>query len=156
MKRDAQSLLEELEELVATLGIPVVERKLVFHRENHARYLIGSGKAQEIVDCAKEHECDVLIFDNDLAPSQQRNWEELAGMTVADRQEIILDIFGARAQTREARIQVDLARMQYSLPRLTQSVESPRTTGRRNRGEGRRRKPARAGQTQDPVADRSA
>jgi GTP-binding protein HflX len=63
----------------------------------------------------------VLIFDNNLSPSQQRNWEELAGITVADRQEIILDIFGARAQTREARIQVDLARMQYSLPRLTRA-----------------------------------
>ena len=120
-KADAQSLLEELEELVDTLGIPVVERKLVHHRENHARYLIGSGKAQELVDFAKEHECDVLIFDNELSPSQQRNWEELSGMTVADRQEIILDIFGARAQTREARIQVDLARMEYSLPRLTRA-----------------------------------
>ncbi len=117
----AQSLLEELEELVDTLGIPVIERTLVFHRENHARYLIGSGKAQELVDFAKQHECDVMIFDNQLSPSQQRNWEELAGMTVADRQEIILDIFGARAQTREARIQVDLARMQYSLPRLTRA-----------------------------------
>ncbi|MEY2509796.1 MAG: GTPase [Verrucomicrobiota bacterium] len=120
-KADAQSLLDELEELVDTLGIPVVERKLVFHREQHPRYLIGSGKAQEIVDLAKELECDVLVFDNELSPSQQRNWEELAGMTVADRQEIILDIFGARAQTREARIQVDLARMSYSLPRLTRA-----------------------------------
>ena len=63
----------------------------------------------------------MIIFDNNLSPSQQRNWEELAGVTVADRQEIILDIFGARAQTREARIQVDLARMQYSLPRLTRA-----------------------------------
>jgi GTP-binding protein HflX len=120
-KAEALSLLEELEELVDTLGIPVVERKLVHHREQHPRYLIGSGKAQEIVDLAKELECDVLIFDNELSPSQQRNWEELAGMTVADRQEIILDIFGARAQTREARIQVDLARMSYSLPRLTRA-----------------------------------
>src|SRR5436190_371843 len=120
-KADAISLLAELEELVDTLGIPVIERRLVHHRENHARYLIGSGKAQELVDFAKEHECDVLIFDNELSPSQQRNWEELAGMTVADRQEIILDIFGARAQTREARIQVDLARMSYSLPRLTRA-----------------------------------
>lgn len=120
-KADAQSLLEELEELVDTLGIPIIERKLISHRENHARYLIGSGKAQEIVDFAKAHECDVLIFDNELSPSQQRNWEELAGMTVADRHEIILDIFGARAQTREARIQVDLARMQYSMPRLTRA-----------------------------------
>ncbi len=120
-KAEAQSLLEELAELVETLGIPIIERKLISHRENHARYLIGSGKAQEIVDFAKENECDVLIFDNALSPSQQRNWETLAGMTVADRQEIILDIFGARAQTREARIQVDLARMQYSLPRLTRA-----------------------------------
>ena len=120
-KADAQSLLEELEELVETLGIPIIERKLISHRENHARYLIGSGKAQEIVDLARKHECDVLIFDNELSPSQQRNWEELAGMTVADRHEIILDIFGARAQTREARIQVDLARMQYSMPRLTRA-----------------------------------
>jgi GTP-binding protein HflX len=120
-KADAQSLLDELEELVDTLGIPVIERRLVHHRENHARYLLGSGKAQELVDFAKEHECDVLIFDNELNPSQQRNWEELSGLTVADRQEIILDIFGARAQTREARIQVDLARMAYSLPRLTRA-----------------------------------
>jgi GTP-binding protein HflX len=120
-KGEAESLLAELEELVETLGIPVIERKLVFHREQHARYLIGSGKAQEIVDFAKECQCDVLVFDNELSPSQQRNWEELAGITVADRQEIILDIFGARAQTREARIQVDLARMAYSLPRLTRA-----------------------------------
>ncbi len=121
LKAEAQSLLDELAELVDTLGIPIVARELISYRENHARYLIGSGKAQEIVDRAKELECDVLIFDNELSPSQQRNWEELAGMTVADRQEIILDIFGARAHTREARIQVDLARMQYSLPRLTRA-----------------------------------
>ena len=120
-KADAQSLLAELEALVDTLGIPVIERMLVHHREQHPRYLIGSGKAQEIVDRAKKLECDVLVFDNELSPSQQRNWEELAGMTVADRHEIILDIFGARAQTREARIQVDLARMEYSLPRLTRA-----------------------------------
>src|SRR5215212_609118 len=120
-KPEAESLLEELAELVETLGIPIVKQTLISHRENHARYLIGSGKAQEIVDLAREHECDVIIFDNELSPSQQRNWEELAGMTVADRHEIILDIFGARAQTREARIQVDLARMQYSLPRLTRA-----------------------------------
>ncbi len=121
LKTEAQNLLDELAELVETLGIPIVGRELISYRENHARYLIGSGKAEEIVARAKELGCDVLIFDNELSPSQQRNWEELAGMTVADRQEIILDIFGARAQTREARIQVDLARMQYSLPRLTKA-----------------------------------
>jgi GTP-binding protein HflX len=118
-KAEAQSLLEELEELVDTLGIPVLDRMLVSYRENHARFLVGAGKAQEIADLVKTRECDVIIFDNELTPGQQRNWEELSGVTVADRQEIILDIFGARARTREARIQVDLARMEYSLPRLS-------------------------------------
>ena len=84
-KADAQSLLEELEELVDTLGLPVVERKLISYRENHPRYLIGSGKAEEIAEFAKEQKCDVIVFDNELSPSQQRNWEELAGVTVADR-----------------------------------------------------------------------
>jgi GTP-binding protein HflX len=118
-KAEAQDLLSELEELVNTLGIPVIDRMLVAHRESHARYLVGSGKAQEIADTVKRLECDVIVFDNELTPAQQRNWETLAGVTVVDRQEVILDIFGARARTREARIQVDLARMEYSLPRLS-------------------------------------
>jgi len=62
-----------------------------------------------------------VIFDNELTPAQQRNWEELTGVTVVDRQEIILDVFADRAQTREAVIQVALARMEYSLPRLTRA-----------------------------------
>lgn len=120
-KADAQDLLEELEELVNTLGIPVVDRMLVYNREPQARYLIGSGKAEEICDRLKARDCDVIIFDNELAPAQQRNWEALSKVLVIDRQEIILDIFGARAQTKEARLQVDLARMSYSLPRLTRA-----------------------------------
>src|SRR5436190_23573142 len=84
-KADAQSLLTELEELVDTLGIPVIERMLVYHREQHPRYLIGSGKAQEIVDVAKKLECDVLVFDKELSPSQQAHWEVLAGMTGEDQ-----------------------------------------------------------------------
>ena len=120
-KDDARDLLAELEELVHTLGIPVIERRLVHHREPHARYLVGSGKAEELAALLKEQACDVLIFDNELTPAQQRNWEQLTGVTVADRQEIILDIFGARARTREARLQVDVARMEYSLPRLTRA-----------------------------------
>ena len=120
-RTDAQDLLEELEELVRTLGIPVVEKMVVHTREVHARYFTGSGKAEEICERMRVLECDVVIFDNELTPAQQRNWEALAKVLVIDRQEIILDIFGARAQTREARIQVDLARMAYSLPRLTRA-----------------------------------
>jgi len=120
-RADAEDLLEELEELVRTLGIPVVEKMAVFTREVQARYFLGSGKSEEICERMRELECDVVIFDNELTPAQQRNWEEIAKVLVIDRQEIILDIFGARAQTREARIQVDLARMAYSLPRLTRA-----------------------------------
>ena len=120
-KADAKDLLEELEELVRTLGIPVVERMLVYHREPHARLLLGTGKADEVCARITAAQCDVVIFDNELTPAQQRNWETLSKVTVIDRREIILDIFGTRAQTREARIQVDLARMAYSLPRLTRA-----------------------------------
>jgi GTP-binding protein HflX len=118
---EATSLLEELEELVDTLGIPVIDRMLVHHREQHARLLIGTGKADEIVALVKEHGLDVVVFDNELTPSQQRNWEALSGVTVIDRQEVILDIFARRAQTREARLQVELAQLEYSLPRLTRA-----------------------------------
>src|SRR4030095_2066898 len=120
-KSTAQSLLEELEELVCTLGIPVIDRMLVFHRESHARLLLGSGKAAEIADRVKREKLDVVIFDNELSPSQQRNWEELTGVAVLDRQEVILDIFARRAQTREARLQVALAQRESSLPRLTRA-----------------------------------
>lgn len=120
-KADAQDLLDELGELVRTLGIPIIDRQLVHMREPQARYLIGSGKAAELADRLKAKGCDVIIFDNELTPAQQRNWEELTKVTVIDRAEVILDIFGMRAQTREARLQVDLARMEYSLPRLTRA-----------------------------------
>lgn len=115
---EAGDLLDELGDLVKTLGIPVIDRMCVYHRESHARLLLGTGKAQEIADHVKEMGADCIIFDNELTPAQQKNWEALTKVTVIDRQEVILDIFGARARTREARLQVDLARMSYSLPRL--------------------------------------
>ncbi len=118
---NAQSLLSELEDLVDTLGVPVRDRTLVHHRERHARFLLGTGKAQEIADRVKAENLDCVIFDNELSPSQQRNWEQLCGITVLDRQEVILDIFAQRARTHEARLQIELARLEYSLPRLTRA-----------------------------------
>ncbi len=112
------SLLEELDELVKTLGIGVVEQNLAYSRSMHRKYLCGTGKAAEIVEFAHAHECDCIVFDNELAPSQQREWEELAQICVIDREEVILDIFAQRAQTKEATLQVELARMQYALPRM--------------------------------------
>jgi GTP-binding protein HflX len=118
-RAEAASLLEELADLVGTLGLRIAGRELVQHRETHARYLIGSGKAEELAERAKAEKLAGLVFDHDLSPSQQRNWEELAGVPVLDRQKVILDIFASRARTREARLQIELAQIEYALPRLT-------------------------------------
>ncbi|MDR0533188.1 MAG: GTPase HflX [Verrucomicrobiales bacterium] len=118
-KEETESLLEELAELTTTLGIPIMDQMTVFVRQPQAKLFAGSGKAEAICKHAAAIKADVIIFDNYLTPAQQRNWEELANITVIDRQEVILDIFGKRARTREAQLQVQLARMEYSLPRLT-------------------------------------
>jgi len=115
---EAKDLLEELGELVETLQIPVIARRVVNLREPQPHFLIGSGKAQELIDLVKAEKLDVVVFDDDLTPAQQRNWEQATGVCVIDRQEVILDIFAQRAHTREAILQVGLARMVYSLPRL--------------------------------------
>ena len=115
---ETQLLLTELEELVDTLGIAVVGIELVRVRDTNKRFICGTGKADELVELARARGCDCMVFDNEISPMQQRNWEELADMTVIDREEVILDIFAKRARTREARLQVDLARMQYALPRM--------------------------------------
>jgi GTP-binding protein HflX len=115
-----RSLLDELRELVTTLGIGIRHERLVAVRKAQAKFLVGSGKAEELVAEAQANDCDVIVFDNELTPAQQRNWEKAANdkILVIDRQEVILDIFGKRAQTKEAVLQVELARLEYNLPRL--------------------------------------
>lgn len=117
---NTRSLLDELRELVMTLGIEIRHERMVAIRKPQAKFLVGSGKADELVEEAKAHNCDVIVFDNELTPAQQRNWERAADdkILVIDRQEVILDIFGKRAQTKEAVLQVELARLEYNLPRL--------------------------------------
>lgn len=115
---EAASLLEELGELVSTLEIGIAESVLVHVRDQSKRYLTGSGKALELMERANELNCDCIVFDNELSPSQQRNWETEADLSVIDREEVILDIFAMRARSREAALQVQLARMRYALPRL--------------------------------------
>ncbi len=113
-------LLEELSELVTTLGIAVHHQSQLAIRKPQAKFLMGSGQAAQLIEEAKAKDCDVIVFDNELTPAQQRNWEQAANdrILVIDRQEVILDIFGQRASTREAVLQVELARMEYNLPRL--------------------------------------
>lgn len=117
--REKRAMLGELEDLVSNLGIGIVDSTLESSREVQAKYLCGPGKAEAVADLAERLDADCLIFDNMLAPSQQREWEKLTGRTVIDREEVILDIFAKRARTKEATMQVDLARMQYALPRMT-------------------------------------
>lgn len=117
-RREREALLSELENLVENLGIGIAGSRLEFTREVQAKYICGIGKAEEIRAWVEEMDADALIFDNLLSPSQQREWEKLVGVPVADREEVILDIFAQRARTREAVMQVDLARMQYALPRM--------------------------------------
>ncbi len=118
---EGAELLAELRELVENLRINVARAELVTLRRPNPALLLGSGKAEELVALAKAEEADVIVFDEALSPAQQRNWEELSGMAVIDRQEVILEIFADRAHTREAILQVALARMEYSLPRLTRA-----------------------------------
>ncbi len=108
----------ELAELARTMGVEVIESQVIKIRKRHSRYLIGTGNAADIAQKSKRYDIDVIIFDDDLTPSQQRNWEKLSQIQVIDRREVILDIFAARASTREAVIQVDLARAEYLLPRM--------------------------------------
>ncbi len=114
----ARALLAELAELVQTLGIGVAMAEAVRVAKPTARYLMGKGKARELMDAAKENGCDCIVFDNSISPAQQRAWEKESGICVIDREEVILDIFARRAHTREATLQVELARMQYALPRM--------------------------------------
>lgn len=136
---EAETLLEELEELVGNLDIGVEETRLVTVKKPNPRMLLGSGKAEEIIELVREREYDCIIFDNELSPAQQRNWERESGVCVIDRQEVILDIFGERAHTKAAVLQVELARLEYSLPRLRRAwthLSRQRGGSAMQRGEG--------------------
>jgi GTP-binding protein HflX len=109
----------ELQGLVKTLELEIAGQEVVKVRERNPKFGMGSGKAEEIAGKAKELEVDCLVFDWDASPSQQRNWEDLAGIPFIDRQELIINIFAMRAVTREAELQVRLAELHYRLPRLT-------------------------------------
>lgn len=115
---EADEHLEELASLVDTMGAQQKGSLMANLNRPTAAYLLGEGKVDEIKAHALAADAKVIVVDDDLSPAQQRNWEKLTGLAVIDRREVILDIFAQRAQTREARLQVELARLQYSLPRL--------------------------------------
>jgi GTPase len=111
--------LDELAQLADTAGAVVVGRAVQSRKAPDPATFIGSGKAEEIGEAARELGADLLLFDDDLSGSQVKNLEEATKLSVMDRSALILDIFDLRAQSREARTQVELARLKYMLPRLT-------------------------------------
>ncbi|MCC6546794.1 GTPase HflX [Candidatus Sumerlaeota bacterium] len=115
---EAHEHLEELKELVATMGVPIMGSQMVNLLMPSPKYFVGSGKAEMIKQEALAQEANLIIIDDELTPAQQNNWEKLFGEAVIDRREVILDIFKQRARSREAVLQVELARLEYSLPRL--------------------------------------
>ena len=134
-----ESQLDELADLVRNLEIIPLEPEIIRIRTPQVRYHAGSGKAEEIAQMVQECEADLLVFDADLTPSQQRNWEKLTGCPVVGREEIILEIFASRAMTKEAVLQVELAQLEYSLPRLHKAwthLSRQRGGGSTNRGQG--------------------
>ena len=126
----AEESLEELSVLADSAGARVVDRVLQSRERPEAATLIGSGKLKELSQRVEGEEADVVIFDHDLTPTQQRNLERTLGCKVVDRTQLILDIFARRARTREGQLQVELAQLNYLLPRLAgHGVEMSRLGG---------------------------
>ncbi|MDD3276351.1 MAG: GTPase HflX [Kiritimatiellales bacterium] len=115
---DVIDTLDELAQLAEGAGAEVLGRVLCKQVKIHAGHYIGKGKAEEVARQAQELGANLVIFDEDLSPAQGRNLEEVIGLRVLDRTQLILDIFARRAQTREGCLQVELAQHRYLLPRL--------------------------------------
>ncbi len=112
--------IEELARLSETAGAIVLDELIQVRELIHPKHYLGAGKLQNLKALADELDADVIIFDDELTPSQQKNIEkELTGLKIIDRSALILDIFTMHARTREAKTQVQLAEAEYFLPRLT-------------------------------------
>lgn len=118
-KEKAEEYLDELAFLSETLGVSPEMQFMQRMHQPDPRTFVGSGKLQEVKDYVDENEIDMVIFDDELSPSQMRNLENFFKKKIYDRSLLILDIFQKRAQTAQSKTQVELARYQYLLPRLT-------------------------------------
>jgi len=118
-RRVTDEHLRELEELADTAGAVVVGQVTQQLDKPHPGTYLGSGKIDELRDVVADTHASLVIFDDELSPSQGKNIEDAVGQRVVDRAELILDIFATRARTSEAKMQVELAQLEYMLPRLT-------------------------------------
>jgi GTP-binding protein HflX len=123
-RADSEASLNEMKELARTAGVEVVDALLQVRRSADPKYLIGRGKLDELNLRAMQQLAEVLIFDQDLSPSQARHIGEATSMKVLDRTQLILDIFAQRAQSGEGKLQVELAQLKYLMPRLVQADSS--------------------------------
>ena len=117
-KRAFDATLDELALLAESAGDIAVARVVARRKAPDAAFFVGSGKADELKELVQLHQAEAVIFDQALSPAQQRNLERHLGVAVADRTMLILEIFGARAQSHEGKLQVELARLQYLSTRL--------------------------------------
>ena len=115
---NAEESLAELRTLAESAGAQVVGEILQRRDRPDPATLIGAGKLEEIAGAAASADADILLFDHDLSPSQQRNIEKIIQRRVIDRTQLILDIFARHARTREGQLQVELAQLKYMMPRL--------------------------------------
>ncbi len=113
-----ESSMEELALLADTAGADVADTIIQNRKAPDRAYYIGKGKTEELTALVEMYEADMVIFNDELSPSQIRNLDNLIGVKVIDRTALILDIFARRALSREGKLQVELAQMQYLLPRL--------------------------------------
>lgn len=115
---NAEVSMDELEELARTAGATVAAKVIQKRDKPDTATYVGSGRLEEIKEFSQANDIDLLIFDGELTPSQQRNIEDETDIRVVDRTTLILDIFAARARSNEGKIQVELAQLKYALPRL--------------------------------------
>ncbi|MGN6339875.1 MAG: GTPase HflX [Ginsengibacter sp.] len=118
LEQQVNEYLEELEFLAETAGAVTVKKFIQKLDHPDSRTFVGKGKLQEIKDFTFRKKVDIVIFDDELTGSQISNIEKELNITVIDRSDLILDIFASRAQTAQAKVQVELAQYQYILPRL--------------------------------------
>src|SRR5579872_2071639 len=117
-REECEEQLNELKSLGDTYGIETALKLSCPIRKYEAGTFIGKGKVEEINGLIAEHNCDLVIFDDEISPQQQKNLEKNWAKAVIDRTELILGVFAQRAHTREAKIQVELASCRYQMPRL--------------------------------------
>ena len=120
---DEHESLDELAELARTAGAVVAERFVQNRTRLDGKTYVGSGMVHRLRQAAREHEANLLIFDDDLRPAQAHEIEKATDIRVIDRTELILDIFARRARTRAAKLEVELAQSEYELPRLRRLLE---------------------------------